>query len=432
MAKTDPINPNTPAGSEDPKLGDDRIRGLKRGVLELFGYDHYIGDPNDDGEYDEDEAGRHKWIRFWYNESEYSEPPAETNTAFFYINKIEGEDGVEYLELFYKDEDGNKIQLTKEGSLYAGSLLRIIGSTATLELTDSDQTAPEGRFRLRVTGNSVILYEKMDEDPETWQDIITFSRDSDITLGNITSYSLNQGNCTATNGDATLTRLTGDSWTSLLNGKTIAIGGVSYTISSVTDINELELTASYTGTSGTKAYTITGLQRNIKNLADPEDNQDAATKVYVDNAQEYLTKIPRWRVKSDNSNGLTQPSQFDGDIATFDIISLGSILGFNNSYAYCPSGSNLFEMKVNCVTATNLTLKLFYVDDAVYVYVDNVLQSSRASGYDGRTTPLSLSISVPQGESTIQIVQNNSGGGGGALCFGCNIIDFDNITYIGF
>jgi len=43
MTKSAAIDPNVPAGSEDPKLGDNRIRTLAAAIIEALAVNHYVG-----------------------------------------------------------------------------------------------------------------------------------------------------------------------------------------------------------------------------------------------------------------------------------------------------------------------------------------------------------------------------------------------------
>lgn len=109
MAKSTPLDPNVPAGSEDPKLGDNRIRELAAAVAELLAVDHYMGDDGGAGAgYNEDAAGEHAKVTLRVG----SAPTSEANKGHIYAKDVSGK-----AELFYKDEDGDEIQITKAGVL---------------------------------------------------------------------------------------------------------------------------------------------------------------------------------------------------------------------------------------------------------------------------------------------------------------------------
>ena len=111
MAKTDPIDPSVPAGTEDPKLGDNRIRELARAVAEILNIDHYIGSDGGAGTgYNEDAAGEHLRIKFTAPLA--ADPTNASNKAFLYTKDVSS-----VVELFWEDEAGNVLQLTSGGVL---------------------------------------------------------------------------------------------------------------------------------------------------------------------------------------------------------------------------------------------------------------------------------------------------------------------------
>lgn len=121
MAKTNPIDPNVPAGSEVPRLGDNRIRNLAAAVAEEQNVDHYMGSDGGAGTgYNEDAAGEHKKVTL---RVQTSKPTAASGKGFVYTKTVNG-----VVELFYEDHAGSEIQITSGGIL------------KSLNLTD-DQTA---------------------------------------------------------------------------------------------------------------------------------------------------------------------------------------------------------------------------------------------------------------------------------------------------
>lgn len=114
MSKTNPIDPNVPAGSEDPKLGDNRIRNLAAAIAEALAVNHYMGTDGGAGTgYNEDAAGEHRVITLRVE----SAPSVEANKGYVYAKDVSGK-----AELFYKDEDGNEIQITSGGILNSCNL----------------------------------------------------------------------------------------------------------------------------------------------------------------------------------------------------------------------------------------------------------------------------------------------------------------------
>lgn len=139
MSKADGIDPAVPAGSEDPKLGDDRIRELARAVIEFLSLDHYVGVNGGAGTgYNEDAAGEHAKVSIRNG----SAPTAAAGKGFLYV--VSG-------ELYYKDPSGNAIQLTTGGILNS---LNLTGNqTAAGVKTFSSQAA----FAAGLTAAAAII-----------------------------------------------------------------------------------------------------------------------------------------------------------------------------------------------------------------------------------------------------------------------------------
>ena len=109
MSKTDGLDPSVPAGAEDPKLGDNRIRELARAVAEILNVDHYIGSDGGAGTgYNEDAAGEHLRVKFTAPLA--ADPTNASNKAFLYTKDVSS-----VVELFWEDEAGNVLQLTSGG-----------------------------------------------------------------------------------------------------------------------------------------------------------------------------------------------------------------------------------------------------------------------------------------------------------------------------
>lgn len=148
MAKTDPLDPSVPAGTEDPKLGDNRIRALARAVAEILNVDHYMGTDGGAGTgYNEDAAGEHKKIKF---NAPISTPTNVSNKLFVYGKDVGGK-----IELHCLDEDGNEIQLTSAGKLYSASGFAMpSGQTAIIETV---QAVDETGIVLKNDGDDTVI-----------------------------------------------------------------------------------------------------------------------------------------------------------------------------------------------------------------------------------------------------------------------------------
>lgn len=122
MAKTDAIDVTKPAGSRDPKLGDDDIRELARAVVELINKDHYVGANGGAGVgYNEDAAGEHAKITL--NAPLADHPTAETSKGHIYLKDVGGK-----AELHWQDEDGDSIQIMSGGTLNPAIAMLLTGN----------------------------------------------------------------------------------------------------------------------------------------------------------------------------------------------------------------------------------------------------------------------------------------------------------------
>jgi hypothetical protein len=84
--------------------------------------------------------------------------------------------------------------------------------------------------------------------------------------------------------------------------------------------------------------------------------------------------------------------------------SYGELYFFINDFAQY---STLFEMKVYAPVATSITQKLYFLDDAIYCWLNGAMVYSNKN--NGRRNDLITWQLVP-GINTLQIVINNSGG----------------------
>lgn len=153
MAKTNPINTSVPSATSSPRDGDDAIRTLAMAVIEYLGIDHYTGTVNP---YDEDDAGEHKKVTLRQITDAIV---AATDKGFLYTKDPTGSSGT--TELFYKDEAGNEIQLTKAGKVYLnGAYLSATGITQiTTDGSDTGGVSIGGGGDIGVArGASITLY----------------------------------------------------------------------------------------------------------------------------------------------------------------------------------------------------------------------------------------------------------------------------------
>ena len=149
MALTNPFDTSTPAGSDDPKAGDDRIRELKDALVEREGQDHYW--PASGTVYDDDDCGFHSKVTLL---EQGSAPASKANAGRLYT-KDDGGD----TELYYKDDSGNEIQVTEDGALKSTSVFvtgdLLLSSVTTAHSGWTNVTATYASKHIRV-GNTAL------------------------------------------------------------------------------------------------------------------------------------------------------------------------------------------------------------------------------------------------------------------------------------
>ncbi len=102
----DTFDKATPAGSDDPAEADDRMREIKAAVQERENVDHYW--PLTGTEVSDVDTGEHRKVTLRTG----SAPVAVADKGFIYAKDVAGK-----AELFYRDEDGNEVQITNVGGL---------------------------------------------------------------------------------------------------------------------------------------------------------------------------------------------------------------------------------------------------------------------------------------------------------------------------
>ena len=170
MAKTDPIDPNVPAGTEDPKLGDNRIRELARAVAEYLNVDHYIGADGGSGTgYNEDAAGEHLRIKF--NAPLAADPSLAANKGFLYTKDVSSK-----VELFWMDEDGDVLQLTVGGVFNPAIACGLTGNQTIAGI----KTFASPIINTAISGSAILDEDAMASDSNvkvaTQQSIVAFAK----------------------------------------------------------------------------------------------------------------------------------------------------------------------------------------------------------------------------------------------------------------
>lgn len=145
----------SPADSDNISEGGGKIRNLKTDIAERLEVDHsWAGDADD---------GAHKKITF---KQQASDPTTAANTGFLYTKDVSGK-----AELFWKDEDGDVIQLTSGGqlagvpsgaiTLWSGSIVSIPsgwalcdGTSGTPDLRDKFIVGAGSTYAVAATGGA--------------------------------------------------------------------------------------------------------------------------------------------------------------------------------------------------------------------------------------------------------------------------------------
>lgn len=126
--------------------------------------------------------------------------------------------------------------------------------------------------------------------------------------------------------------------------------------------------------------------------------------------------VPYWKVSIDETSGSrTTPTVFTVS-RVIKYMSYGAIFWYIDVWG---TWSTLWEMKVKSPKAISITGKIGWIDDIVYIYLNNnLVVSVTGPGFKN----VSFTLNLVSGENLIQIVHNNSG----ASTTGLDLeIDFD-------
>ena len=137
-----------PTPDDDPKLGDDEIRNTKEATRERLDADHYF--PLTGSEVSDADAGEHRKI---------------TLRKLTIIPSVPADKGLVHLkdvasipELFYKDKNGNEIQLTSGGKIRPIITAEIVNDTITVEKINSALKTGTGIGYGLVPSGCIILW----------------------------------------------------------------------------------------------------------------------------------------------------------------------------------------------------------------------------------------------------------------------------------
>lgn len=155
LAWNDTLKTNTPAGTDDPREADDRMREIKGAFVERLDVDHYWT-ASATSTYDATDTGKHEFITLI---DMASDPTAAAGYAHIYMK---GD------ELFYQDDTDTTCQITKDGQVEYQSISDVnnntyikavdAAGTGTVNLIKADandeQILPDG-IRLETDGAPV-------------------------------------------------------------------------------------------------------------------------------------------------------------------------------------------------------------------------------------------------------------------------------------
>jgi hypothetical protein len=122
--------------------------------------------------------------------------------------------------------------------------------------------------------------------------------------------------------------------------------------------------------------------------------------------------VPYWEVSIADDYSYTTPAEFTSPIATFKDPSYGTISRMMTGAAsyWMLANSVRFRMRVRVASDITKVLKLFSVDDAMYVYIDEVLVYSWTTEYHHNSTPKDVNLNLVAGNHTIDVIFRDEGG----------------------
>lgn len=129
---TDTLKTSTPAGTDDPREADDRMREIKAAFVERFDIDHYC-EASATSTYDAADTGKHRYVTF-REPNDLTSMSADESALF-------SKDVNSLTELHWIDESDNVLQLTSKGANLANDAYLIAGDiagTGTVDLIKAD------------------------------------------------------------------------------------------------------------------------------------------------------------------------------------------------------------------------------------------------------------------------------------------------------
>jgi hypothetical protein len=115
-----------PAATDLVSEGDDRIRNFKTDTRERFAKDHYFDIAGTDADH-----GEHSKVTLRTGAA----PTQAADKGILYAKDVSAK-----AELFYRDEDGDEVQLTSGGKILVENTIKVVTFTRVMNIADGDQT----------------------------------------------------------------------------------------------------------------------------------------------------------------------------------------------------------------------------------------------------------------------------------------------------
>lgn len=144
---------DAPAGSDNPRSGDDEIRNTRYGLRERLAVDHYfLADESGS------DIGNHKKVTLLNEDLKgAATPPAKANT-FIFFGADSTPSGTAYTELFGIDEQSNVIKFTDNGVLNSGTVGGLTPSSTGIKPLGSWATKNDDTVYQAGSDGFVVVY----------------------------------------------------------------------------------------------------------------------------------------------------------------------------------------------------------------------------------------------------------------------------------
>jgi hypothetical protein len=140
---------------------------------------------------------------------------------------------------------------------------------------------------------------------------------------------------------------------------------------------------------------------------------------------------PYYAVKIDQSGWATTPAAFTNILSSYNLPTFGSIIEPCNTNRYYDSSNSIsFFMKVFAASACTNNLKLFALDNGLYVYINGALSWSGTNVFSTSSSPTNIPVVFTAGTNTVQIIRHDYGGPACLELLG-DLVDSSNVWFLG-